>query len=678
MDKVTGDQMTHLQASASPFGTRCRDLFTTGLNPVSSNGRTQILSDQSSCGSDVSSKKYDLSSDTDSSSGTALSSDSSFSSTNKRKKGKMCHRRKRQFSLASAESKSSDEEEETLKPLEEIMQMATKPLPATPQPKTLSASQLSLSQSPTTIWPHKVQSPAGYVNNMERLLKEKEETIRINEMEKKLQEDIEQGMAIFCSEKENNTEEDLSENHRSFVKRFSVANKNIPDIHPGEEIFQLSASGTLFNHHTLDLRNSEFIAQSAEEKLIFSCDQTHQLMLATEGHLPFVYRVKKCPEPIMKWLFQMMSIHPSYMISVKLLNTLINLTCNSFTFYEPSSIPWIPSLQDVVSVFANMGVNFQNCLPLQHLQFTSCYDDLVCAINGIEKSQQANTEQVFTRIPETHLTNVIKFLGFCTAVYPASFNDQETIILLAIIFKLHLDKELRHVPVVDLHCLVENLFKNIKEGDSKMAEMCTVLSNLPNHHHDYLKLVQLVPLSGPHGRAVRRYLSLLIISKLLENPTSIPPDYESQMSVLCQCMVKMKPSTLLKKMQKHLENDSNDDEDLDKEAYYLTHSLLSLVNDASASDICPSIQRKYLLRLCGVLEKHIKSDIREDVKYFYRTKVKDLVARIYGKWQEILHYSRPGQGKLHDYWEPLFENPGSSLPLEECADESHEEDAMMS
>lgn len=56
--------------------------------------------------------------------------------------------------------------------------------------------------------------------------------------------------------------------------------------------------------------------------------------------------------------------------------------------------------------------------------------------------------------------------------------------------------------------------------------------------------------------------------------------------------------------------------------------------------------------LCGALEKHVKCDIREDARLFYRTKVKDLVARIHGKWQEIIQNCRPTQGQLHDFWVP--------------------------
>ncbi|XP_043911557.1 SMC5-SMC6 complex localization factor protein 2-like [Protopterus annectens] len=75
-----------------------------------------------------------------------------------------------------------------------------------------------------------------------------------------------------------------------------------------------------------------------------------------------------------------------------------------------------------------------------------------------------------------------------------------------------------------------------------------------------------------------------------------------------------------------------------------------------------------LVHLCCDLEKHVKGDIREDPRLLYRSKVKDLVARLHAKWQDVTQRCRSLQGKLHDYWEPLHESGdqsrGNSSPNE--------------
>nr|XP_023849579.1 SMC5-SMC6 complex localization factor protein 2-like [Salvelinus alpinus] len=61
----------------------------------------------------------------------------------------------------------------------------------------------------------------------------------------------------------------------------------------------------------------------------------------------------------------------------------------------------------------------------------------------------------------------------------------------------------------------------------------------------------------------------------------------------------------------------------------------------------PSEQKNQLLLLSAELEKHIKSDIRESEKMLYRSKVKDLVARISIKWQVLVQRTRPLQVDMH-------------------------------
>ncbi|MGH0128569.1 UNVERIFIED_CONTAM: hypothetical protein FKN15_030158 [Acipenser sinensis] len=130
-------------------------------------------------------------------------------------------------------------------------------------------------------------------------------------------------------------------------------------------------------------------------------------------------------------------------------------------------------------------------------------------------------------------------------------------------------------------------------------------------------------------------------------------------------LIRMKPSSLLKNMKaekwgNRLGDDQPSEISLDQEAYYLAHSLLALASEVVNFDSIPASQRKHLVLLSAELEKHIKCDIRESDKLVYRSKVKDLVARIYIKWQELLQRSRPLQGKLHDYWEPSAEDTSTA------------------
>ncbi|NXK54631.1 SLF2 protein, partial [Chauna torquata] len=499
-----------------------------------------------------------------------------------------------------------------------------------------------------------VASQVSYINSLEHLLKEKEESKRLDELEKRLQEDIEEKETDSSDGEDEDAigDGDLSDEHRAFIKRFSVIAHAIPDYHPGEDVFDLTLSGKIFNQHDLDLRNFDFIPQNPIEKLLLSSDVTQQLFLAIHGFLSSAYSCSLCPIPILKWLFQMMSVHPGYCVSTQILNRLIEITLKNASISDEQSKPWIPSLADVSTVFVNMGVTFRSLFPLQHLQpsFNEC--DILSQMQGTVSKQQprgciTSARPAFSSLPESNLINVIKFLDFCTTVIQGGYTDQEILLLLLVLFKISLEKQLKQVPLIDFQCLFIKLLISIKDWDTKMPELCLAVSELSSQHHNLLWLVQLVPSWIIRGREVRRRLSLVIIAKLLNKKhIRIPDDSDKQMTLLHQYLVYMKPSNLLEKMRKDEQQNVSEDHlhtELEQEVYYLIYILLHLVSEASFFDVVNSNQRQHLLKLCGALDKHIKCDIREDARLFYRTKVKDLIARIYGKWQDMIQNTQPTQ-----------------------------------
>ncbi|NXT43378.1 SLF2 protein, partial [Pelecanoides urinatrix] len=547
-----------------------------------------------------------------------------------------------------------DDEEVVFMPLQEILSSSPKPQAGIledsfSQDTVTPLLKLHLSKPP-------VVSQVSYVNSLEHLLKEKEESKRIDELEKRLQEDLqgrETGSSDGEDEENASGDEDLSEEHRAFIKRFSVIAHAIPDYHPGEDIFDLSTSGKIFSQHNLDLRNFHFIPQNPIEKLLLASDVTQQLSLAVNGFLSSAYSCILCPIPILKWLFQTMSVHADYCVSTQILDRLMEITLKNASISDEQSKPWIPSLADVSAVFVNMGVAFRSLFPLQHLQpnFNEC--DILNQMQETVSKQQPRGEltsasPAFFSLPENNLINVIKFLGFCTTVIQGGYTDQEILLLLLLLFKISLEKQLKQIPLIDFQCLFVKLLISIKDWDTKMPELCLAVSELSSHHHNLLWLVQLVPSWIIRGREVRRRLSLVIISKLLNKKhVEIPDDSDKQMCLLYQFLVYMKPSNLLKKMREGLKQQNAEGDhlhtELEQEAYYLIYILLHLVSEASFFDVVNSNQRQHLLKLCGALDKHIKCDIREDARLFYRTKVKDLVARIYGKWQDMIQSTRPTQ-----------------------------------
>ncbi|TEA38295.1 hypothetical protein DBR06_SOUSAS110152, partial [Sousa chinensis] len=385
----------------------------------------------------------------------------------------------------------SDEEEETLKSLEEIMALNFNQTPATTgKPPALSKGLRSQSSDYT----EHVHS-GTYTNTLERLVKEMEDT------------------------------------QREFLKKFSVTIDAIPDHHPGEEIFNFLNSGKIFNQYTLDLRDSGFIGQSAVEKLILKSGKTDQIFLTTQGFLTSAYHYVQCPVPVLKWLF-------------RILSTLMEITIRNDTFSDSPVWPWIPSLSDIAAVFFNMGIDFKSLFPLENLQPDFNEDDLVSETQmtlGVKGSEDSSCKPIFSSLPETNILNVVKFLGLCTSIHPEGYQDCEIMLLILMLFKMSLEKQLKQIPLVDFQSLLINLMKNIRDWNTKVPELCLAINELSSHPHNLLWLVQLVPNWTSRGRVV-----------------FIP----------CICFT-----------------------------------------------------QKHFVHLCGALEKHVKCDIREDARLFYRTKV---------------------------------------------------------
>ncbi|NWU74645.1 SLF2 protein, partial [Onychorhynchus coronatus] len=457
------------------------------------------------------------------------------------------------------ESVLDDDDEEAFMPLQEVLCSSLKPQIGTPEE---SFDSFSLDTVTPLLNLHLSKTPAvtkvSYVNSLENLLKEKEESRRVDELEKQLQEDIERDDNASDGENEENAsgDEDLSEEHRAFTKRFSVVVNAIPDSHPGEDIFDLSTSGQIFNQHNLDLRNFYFNPQNPIEKLLLNSGTTQQLYIAVNGFLSSSYSCILCPIPILKWLFQMMSVHPDHCISTQILDRLMELTLKNCSISDEPSKLWTPSIADISAVFVNMGTAFTSLFPLQHLQPNFTQHDILSQVQEAVSQQQprgdlATVSPAFSSLLENNLINVIKFLGFCTTVIQDGYTDEEIWLLLLLLFKISLEKQLKRVPLVDLQCLFVKLLMSIKDWDTKMPELCVAVSELSSHHHNLLWLVQLVPSWTVRGRELRRRLSLVIISKLLHKKhVEIPDDSDKQMSLLHQFLVCMKPSVLLKKMRK--------------------------------------------------------------------------------------------------------------------------------
>ncbi|XP_023261564.1 SMC5-SMC6 complex localization factor protein 2-like [Seriola lalandi dorsalis] len=578
---------------------------------------------------------------------------------------------------------SHSSEEEQLLSLQEMMEHVTKP-PDTPEKGAFSepstpghcSSHLKTQPLPPTT------KPGLYKNNLDQMLKEINTNKKAKEIETQLLTACKEDLLRIAEyeEAEENQEEGISTEQQEFLQRYSLMSNAIREVPPGEVVFNLEKFGQIFNQDTLQLRQCMVNPQGTAQKTLLWSSPAQLRLHVNIGLFQEAYDCcSPCPTQVTRFLFKMMSVHSERMVSEKILQALCDIACTAaYQIVKNGSQQfkvWVPSLADVTLVLMNMGVAFVTLFPFENLQPPFTEGDLLEDIYIKSDSPSSKKEQ--STFPEHNCNNILKYLSYCMGLCPRAYSDDELLLLLAVVGRVALDTRLILESSVELYPLQYKIVNNIRDWDTMLPRICLALTDLTDDHHNMCLVVQLLP-DNTRGKQLRRHLSLSMISKLLDgNCTYRPAEKEFQLSLLRPYLPCMQPSTLLRSMLRNQKDKEEDMAILDQQSYYLCYSLLTLANEASNFQFFPAHQKEQLLSLCYELETHVKCDIRESEKCLYRSKVKDLVARIYTKWQMLLQRTRPLHGKLYDYWQPPSVDTLISNQEEEHMDNSDDGEGTM-
>ncbi|XP_047208180.1 SMC5-SMC6 complex localization factor protein 2 isoform X3 [Girardinichthys multiradiatus] len=569
---------------------------------------------------------------------------------------------------------SDSSEEEPLISFQEMMERVTKP-PDTPQKEAFSEPSTPgcrSSHSKTRLLPSTTK-PGVYKNNLDQMLKEINSNKKAKEIEAQLltacKEDLLR-LAEYEEAEENQVE--ITTEHQEFLQHFSLMSAAIREIPPGEVVFNLEKFGQIFDQETLQLRQCLVNPQGTSQKTLLWSSPAQLRLHLNIGLFEEAYSSSPCPAQVTRFLFKMMSVHSEKIVSDKILHALCDIACSAAyqivnNEHQQFEV-WVPSLADVTLVLLNMGAAFVTLFPFENLQPLFTEGELLEDVYIKSKSPSNNKEEII--FPEHNCTNILKYLSYCMGLCPRAYSDDELLLLLTVVGRISLETRRILQSNVEVSCLLYKMINNIRDWSSMLPRVCKALTVLTDDHHNMCLLVQLLP-DSTRGKRLRRHLSLCFVSKLLDGDcTYSPMEEELQLAELRPYLPQIQPSALLRRIQQ-----KDKEEDLatqDQQAYYLCYSLLTLTNEASSLQVFLPDQKAQLLVLSSELETHVKCDIRESEKCLYRSKVKDLVARIYTKWQMLLQKTRPLNGKLYDYWQPVetfnTEDDGEATFIEDDED----------
>ncbi|XP_036608101.1 protein FAM178B [Trichosurus vulpecula] len=485
--------------------------------------------------------------------------------------------------------------------------------------------------------------PDGYVNSLDYLLQEKKnKTPGRDEWEEPLVGSDPGGDPNLASLE--NPEDDygmLTREHRLLVEKFCVKLQMIPTLHPGEVVF-------LSQNHLLSctLDSTSLVPRNGLEKLFFSFTLAQQVSFLQRGFLGYLYlQTPGCPVPVLQWLFQLLTWPLETSSGAFQILWDLSMRGISQQVGGDNTYVWCPKLQDIIKAFQNLGARGPNLYPnASHQLKPSVHDKRVWETDdGMRAKDSAPKTEL-----EASLSYICKFLTLCVMSRPGAYTDGELLRLMYLICRASLDRQLRLLPSADLQQLLLMLLEDVKDWSEKLPELCCMLSWVSDHHHNLLAAVQLVLDVTTRGRQLRGQLSLVIIARLLGQTEVLPLWKEgAQLSLLCHLLGFMKPSSLgqhltacspaLQNQKQQLEVNS----ELDQEVCYLCHSLLKLAGMVVGSQSITTDKWGELQQLCVQLERQVTTHIHESPQAMYRTRLKDLAAQMYIRWQELLAQCRP-------------------------------------
>ncbi|KAF6103308.1 family with sequence similarity 178 member B [Phyllostomus discolor] len=413
--------------------------------------------------------------------------------------------------------------------------------------------------------------------------------------EQALEQEQEKLLAQGCPDLESLDldEEDLplTPEHRELVERFSMTLQAIPSVHPGETVF-------LPRRHPLPciLDYSHVKPRNHLEELFLRSPLAQQLSFLRGGLLSNLYLqapAPTCPVPLLQWLFQLLTWPPE--TSSRAFGLLWDLSVDRLFCQSDGDVcMWCPSLREIIEVFHSLGAHSPALYPPG-------------------PSQQS--ERVFKR--EASLSQGEQ-----------QDTPQETA----------LDISLSYIY--------------------KLQQLCSALSLVSDHHHNLLALVQFFLDVTSRSRQLRSQLSLVVIARLLDQQETLSLWQEkAQLVELSRLLSLMRPSSLGLYLDSETlppcqEQQPKASAELDHKVCYLCHSLLTLAGVVvSCQDITPD-QWGELQLLCLQLDCHISTHIRESPQAMHRTKLKDLAAQTYIRWQELLSHCQP-QAQYCRPWEDV-------------------------
>lgn len=427
------------------------------------------------------------------------------------------------------------------------------------------------------------------------------------EMHAKLEEGLKKGGFIKDTlEEPVETNGELLPEQQNVVKKFQIFDSMISDVHPGDVIFQPLLYQRRFTG-SLTLQTCGFTpGASYIDKYLSTLQPKDYSLLLTSNILKNTLETVSCLESVLRWLFLLMSIHNSQLVTHGCHKALLE-HLNRQVHFKQSPQTWAPSIPDVLSVFCNYGCEVSTILP----EYVISPTEDKRYISGIIQDDVNGNFQQGGNYNLRNLHLVLDIIGQSLHASPQYSNRQLTELLVILCHvamdKAHHSEVLPHEFQVCITALLRCYSCNY--WDSHSTELCHILFRVTTHHHNRLYLAQLFP-EDNRGSYIQKRLGYLFLQDIFDvgRDTDI-----KDFKIKCLHVFLPKLHTLVL-----------------TDVYKLASAISYL--DLAVGNSAIKVSEKEDLQYLSDQIKKISGDIKDSVRMLDRSWVKDMMVRVCSKW----------------------------------------------
>ncbi|KAF7242208.1 hypothetical protein EYD10_11377, partial [Varanus komodoensis] len=103
------------------------------------------------------------------------------------------------------------------------------------------------------------------------------------------------------------------------------------------------------------------------------------------------------------------------------------------------------------------------------------------------------------------LGDIFKFLTLCVASHPGRYPDRQRVVLLAVLCRLSLDRNLGKQLQMELQQLLLVLLEGVQDWQEKLPELCRSLCHVSQHHHNLVAVVRAFADTTARGRLLIKF-----------------------------------------------------------------------------------------------------------------------------------------------------------------------------